>query len=598
MISKSLNEEIHQGQSVVSDAVNNDSYSIIILDNGSYSIKAGFVNQIAPTHIFQNCAVQTFGRRDARDHFLQNTTSLGNTVQQGNVNLPTSHARHNNLFLGDDIYTVPEFLCQRPFDHGLLVNGDLEVSIWDKMFSKQYLNISDYSSHGILVTEHFNSPTTCRYTLTEIIFEEFGFDRVVISPGQQLVPFSFNSGLEPIPISLADTQEGFFTIKQKPKRKVGGSGFKNLKSWKIGDVSSETTERPPCQIVVDVGHQTTWIVPLFNEIPLETAVMRIDLGGANVSSLLRQFLSYRQIDLERNELLIHHIKEEGCFVSLNYLEDLRLANRIFSKSLSSNIETVTHLTHQYYLFNLNQKEKSSLKRLFKSVRAARIPHYQLNENDTNSPLFSPVETLATSFSDLLSSNQNDVEPEKEVNHNTSRSESSWYSSDKPPVVYMNIERIKPPELLFYPSDYQLSFPAVRNTSNASIRATLTSKKSTVAAIDPHKLINNTYEPFTPEKQCGIATAIKRAILACPSVTQPYMAQRILLCGGSSCFTNFSRRLYTELRSILPEQWPICIYQQESPSITPWIGGSIWAGIQDSSNYFTFALTRSQYFETG
>jgi actin-related protein len=307
MIGKSSNEEVHQVQSIVNDAVHNDSYSIIILDNGSYSIKAGFVNQIAPTTIFQNCAVQTFGRRDARDHSLGSTTSLSNTLPQGNVNLPTSHARHNNLFFGDDIYTVPEFLCQRPFSHGLLVNGDLEVSIWDKMFSKQYLNISDYSSHGILVTEHFNSPTTCRYTLTEIIFEEFGFDRVVISPGQQLVPFSFNAGQEPIPLSLADTQEGCFTLKHKPKRKVGLSDFRNVKSWKIGDVSCETPERPPCQIVVDVGHQTTWIVPLYNEIPLETAVMRIDLGGANVSSLLRQFLSYRQIDLERNELLIHHV---------------------------------------------------------------------------------------------------------------------------------------------------------------------------------------------------------------------------------------------------------------------------------------------------
>jgi hypothetical protein len=156
-------------------------------------------------------------------------------------------------------------------------------------------------------------------------------------------------------------------------------------------------------------------------------------------------------------------------VSLNYLEDLRLAKRIFSNNLSSNIEAITHLTHQYYLFNLNQKEvsvlnffsslsltsfknqKSSLKRLFKGVRAAQIPHYKLNQCDPNAPLFSPVETLATSFSDLLSSNENEAEKEKEANHNTSRLESSWYSSDKPPVVYMNVERIKPPELLFYPS---------------------------------------------------------------------------------------------------------------------------------------------------
>lgn len=61
-----------------------------------------------------------------------------------------------------------------------------------------------------------------------------------------------------------------------------------------------------------------------------------------------------------------------------------------------------------------------------------------------------------------------------------------------------------------------------------------------------------FQPPKPGKQCGIAEGIERAIFACPPLLQSHMANRILLCGGTSNLPNFARRLYLELRARLPE----------------------------------------------
>lgn len=62
----------------------------------------------------------------------------------------------------------------------------------------------------------------------------------------------------------------------------------------------------------------------------------------------------------------------------------------------------------------------------------------------------------------------------------------------------------------------------------------------------------TLSPPNPGKQASLAEAIQRSIFSSPPVLQPVLASKILLCGGSTSFPNFARRLYCELRPLLPE----------------------------------------------
>lgn len=311
------NEEGHQNQACALDSCYKSDYSILVLDNGSYSIKAGYAGHRAPTLCFQNCAVQPFGKRQAGgNHSCLNTPGAG-------IGSPITYSGHHSasgqslgkqsgLVFGDDIYGVSEYFCIRPFKYGLLLDEELEVSVWEKLFSKPYLNISDFSSCGVLVTEHYNTPASCRFTLTQIVFEEFGFDRMVISPGQQLVPFSFGVGLPAQDVGVFDFRGFPDCVSGKKTRRP--HDFSSIKTWCIREfenavpVAPVDRSFPLTQLVVDVGHQTTWIVPFYGEMPLEAATMRIDLGGAHISALLKNLIGYRQVDLERNELLIHHVR--------------------------------------------------------------------------------------------------------------------------------------------------------------------------------------------------------------------------------------------------------------------------------------------------
>lgn len=60
------------------------------------------------------------------------------------------------------------------------------------------------------------------------------------------------------------------------------------------------------------------------------------------------------------------------------------------------------------------------------------------------------------------------------------------------------------------------------------------------------------QPPNPAKQASLPEAIQRSIFSSPPVLQSTLAAKILLCGGSSAFPNFARRLYCELRLLLPE----------------------------------------------
>lgn len=644
--------ERHQEQTCVLETLHPSRYPIIVLDNGSYAIKAGFAGQAAPVLCLQNCAVQPFGRRQGGigTHLNASAGTGGSSGIHGSHSTSSAghsaSGKHSGLIAGDDIYGAAEYYCLRPFRHGLLLDSELQTFIWDKMFSKPYLNISDRSSNSLLVTEHCNAPAVCRYTLTQIVFEEFGFDHMVISPGQQLVPFSFNVGEPPQQNSFSESRYQDVAARNKTRRGQH-KDFGSVKSWFVGDpipvpsVCPRELVSPVCQLVVDVGHQTTWIVPLYGETPLEAAIMRIDLGGVHVSSLLRHLLCYRQIDLERNELLVHHIKEEGCTVSLNYLADLRLARSRLSIPSACGPSAVTHLTHRYYL--PNEVQKNMMKRFFKTSRHATLPQYEPDGGDRTPEAFRPVASLPTPLPDLISfsaaheedddeadcaSHQDPAADAKLFQHSSDNlsTTSNWSSQQgysgaprgsgpSAGVVYMNVERIKPPELLFYPSDYNFadrkpgSCGSTLTSANGNGSGTLQGITVSGAAchrdayvapsLGGHTLSAlETLQPPNPSKQCGIAEGIERAIFACPPVIQSRMAERILLCGGSSGLPNFAQRLYMELRSRLPQAWCIRILQQESPAFTTWIGGSVWAASNDSSNYYTFALSRAQYEETG
>lgn len=78
-----------------------------------------------------------------------------------------------------------------------------------------------------------------------------------------------------------------------------------------------------CQLVVDTGFSFTYTVPFFGGLPLKQAATRIDIGGKLLTNLLNEIISYKEYNLTGETLLVNDIKEQLCYVSLEFDNDLK-----------------------------------------------------------------------------------------------------------------------------------------------------------------------------------------------------------------------------------------------------------------------------------
>lgn len=87
------------------------------------------------------------------------------------------------------------------------------------------------------------------------------------------------------------------------------------------------------------------------------------------------------------------------------------------------------------------------------------------------------------------------------------------------ILRLNNERFTVPEILFNPSDIQM-------------------------------------------ESMGIAEAIVKCIRSCPVSVQSSLAKHIVIVGGNANFPGFKERLYSDVRSYLPDHWNVGVYKPD------------------------------------
>jgi len=122
-----------------------DKCETFILDNGGYTIKAGYASQTTP-RVIPNCIVK-------------------------------AKAEKRRAFIGDQIEDCRELsslFYMLPFQKGYLVNWDHQKTLWDHLFGKQSFHLK-CDELNLVVTEPYNNFSSIQEGLSEIFFEEYGF---------------------------------------------------------------------------------------------------------------------------------------------------------------------------------------------------------------------------------------------------------------------------------------------------------------------------------------------------------------------------------------------------------------------------------------
>ncbi|KAJ3681490.1 hypothetical protein LUZ60_015979 [Juncus effusus] len=135
---------------------NMEEIRCIVCDNGTSTIKAGFVGDSEPKSIFPNIV--------GRPHEADITVG---TVQQ-------------DIYFGKDAQSKREFLkLKYPIEHGIVSNWDDMEQIWHHTFYNElFVDPKDYS---VLLTEIPSNPRINREKMTEVMFESFKFQAMYVA---------------------------------------------------------------------------------------------------------------------------------------------------------------------------------------------------------------------------------------------------------------------------------------------------------------------------------------------------------------------------------------------------------------------------------
>ncbi|KAL7421477.1 Actin-related protein 6 [Cryptotrichosporon argae] len=132
---------------------------VLILDNGAYTIKAGFAGVDVEPRVVPNSIARSRVER--------------------------------RVFVADEIDACRDLsglAYRRPFERGMLVSWDAEKAIWDRLFSPAVLDVKPQET-SLLVTEpYFNLPNIAE-TYDQMVFEEWEFASYYRTTPAALVPY-------------------------------------------------------------------------------------------------------------------------------------------------------------------------------------------------------------------------------------------------------------------------------------------------------------------------------------------------------------------------------------------------------------------------
>uniref|UniRef100_A0A3B0MI49 Actin-related protein, putative n=1 Tax=Theileria annulata TaxID=5874 RepID=A0A3B0MI49_THEAN len=543
----------------------------VVLENGSGYVKIGMAGNKKPPHVIPNCVGQP--KKKASSHYTESHSSAIADQKDRSESHSTSES---SSFISDSCYTLIEYFCNRPQINSLVCDPDRQRMVWDKYIGRSHLTKKDGiifpgnylsvipESSSICLTEANLCPAQSRQLSAEIIFEDFGFPLACFLSSQTASSY-FYQNYTP---SRAKSDPVLYSY---PDSTISTSRYSPINSHSVRKEldqrnSSKEMNLTGC-LVVDCGFGSTHSVPFVNGIPIQNASLRTNSGGSQCNSYLKNIAAMRSVNLEFNELVVQHMKEESCYVSLDFDLELKAAKRLI-KLYGTHL-----LAHQYILPIYTSKSKTLMSKHFTNYRKTTPP--LLNENNEDlikalvsgeisdikqlepTNVLSETNRVSNTHNSVTHDDTNDDDTDEVKDSlgemNDINAEEFERDVDETQFVELFAERFSVPEIIFNPQDIKLN-------------------------------------------DCGIVELAYRSISLCPPIVQPLLASNIFICGGTTKFPGFIKRFYKDLRPMIPQEWDIRIYSTDDPMLASFYGARMWTN--NDSMFLSNAITRSEYFENG
>jgi len=189
--------------------------------------------------------------------------------------------KQKEIYIGEHAQTKRSFLnVRKPIENGLIIHWEDMEALWHYSFQTELRIVPDETN--ILLTEAPLNPRCNREKMTEIMFESFGFN-------------------------------GIYLINHC--------------------VSSLLASNRNTGVVLDVGDNGSYVVPVYEGHALQHAITKLDFGGRAVTDNLHKILAEQHANvagIERDSF--RAIKEQCAYVAVDYSNECTklLAKKTFT----------------------------------------------------------------------------------------------------------------------------------------------------------------------------------------------------------------------------------------------------------------------------
>ncbi|CAK7218273.1 Actin-related protein 6 [Sporothrix bragantina] len=276
----------------------------LVVDNGAYTIKAGFASE----DLNDDNTPLTIPNCIARDR--QRRTYIGSELA----------ARCRDY--GEAVF-------RRPVEKGYIVNWEAQRAIWAHEFGEEAEGSDgqlrcDPTETRLLLTEQPNALPALQANCDQMVFEEFRFASYYRGTAAQ---FNAYLDLDTSPDS-APTTAAVEPPVDVPAGSTTGPKTEDMATTDLppAKVAAATTTTPTgaaeIRLVIDTGYSFTTVTPVLHGRPIHRAVRRLDVGGKLLTNYLTKLLSVRHYDMRHDTYIVNEMKEKACYVALNFAADL------------------------------------------------------------------------------------------------------------------------------------------------------------------------------------------------------------------------------------------------------------------------------------
>ncbi|CBQ68352.1 related to ARP6-Actin-related protein [Sporisorium reilianum SRZ2] len=315
------------------------------LDSISAATSTSSPSIIDPSILAQTVAVDVFPNAIARTRTPHTIPSLPQS--ETSPTAPPAGTK-TSMFVSSHIHSLLDDYAalhlRLPHQSGIVVDWAAQKTIWDHVLTNHLAKLPQVKGGGkkgkllegkaVIITEAYFNLDHSQHATELLLFEHYGAQAVWRTSPATLAALGTDVFRDDLPLSSrarADEVEGGQTAAEQPSSPADAAEApteqttlkRPLRTPRASTSTSPATAlprmlpipRPQALLVLDLGYSYCHAVPILDGVPHAPSIRRLELGGKMLINLLKETLSFQQLDMMDESWLMSHVFARTSFVA-------------------------------------------------------------------------------------------------------------------------------------------------------------------------------------------------------------------------------------------------------------------------------------------